>query len=75
MGTGISYSLNQILKLIEKELNVKIKPKYMPNIVKNYVMVTQASTEKAYKDLGFKAEVELREGIMRIAKYYSSINI
>ena len=75
VGTGISYSLNQVLKMIEEELKVKIKPKYIPNPVKNYVMVTQASTEKAYKDLGFKAEVELREGIRKIAKYYSSINI
>ena len=75
VGTGISYSLNQVLKMIEEELNVKIKPKYVPNPVKNYVMVTQASIEKAYKDLGFKAEVELKEGIKRIAKYYSSINI
>ena len=74
VGTGISYSLNQVLKMIEEELNVKIKPKYIPNPVKNYVMVTQASTEKAYKDLGFKAEVELREGIRRIAKYYSSLS-
>ena len=70
VGTGVSYSLNQVIKILEEELGVNIKPKYIPNPVKNYVMVTQASTEKAYKDLGFKAEVELREGIRRIARYY-----
>ena len=41
--------------------------------MKNYVMVTLASTEKAKRDLGFKAKVGLEEGIRKIDEYYSSL--
>jgi nucleoside-diphosphate-sugar epimerase len=38
--------------------------------MKNYVMVTQASTEKSKRDLGFEAKVSLEEGIRKIYDYY-----
>jgi len=59
--------------MLEKRLNVDIKPKYIENPMKNYVMVTLASTEKAKRDLGFEAKVDLEEGIRKIDEYYSSL--
>jgi len=39
-----------------------IKAKYIDNPMKNYVMVTQASTEKSKRDLGFEAKISLERG-------------
>ncbi len=73
VGTGTAHSFNETIKMLEDELGRKIEPLYVPNPIKNYVMVTQASTEKAERDLGFKAKVSLREGIKKIANYYVNL--
>jgi len=75
VGTGKSYSLNEMLDFLRKITGKDIKAKYIENPMKNYVMVTQASTEKSKKDLGFEAKVSLEEGIRKIYDYYSKINI
>ena len=72
VGTGVSYSLNQAVKMIEDEPGVTVKPKYIPNPIKNYVTVTQASTEKSERDLGFRARIELKKGIGLIAQHYTN---
>jgi len=71
VGTGKSYSLNEMMEMLRKKLNVDTKAKYIENPMKNYVMVTLASTDKARKDLGFEAKVSLKDGIDKINKYYS----
>jgi len=63
VGTGRSYSLNQLVELINDRLGTGIKPKYVPNPIKNYVQHTQADTAKAEAILGFKAKITLKEGI------------
>jgi len=73
VGTGKSYSLNEMMEMLRGKLNADIKAKYIENPMKNYVMVTLASTEKARRDLGFEAKVSLREGIDKIEKYYSEL--
>jgi len=40
-----------MLSMLENRLGTGIKPKYIENPMKNYVMVTLASTEKARNDL------------------------
>jgi len=72
VGTGKSYSLNEMLGMLEKRLNVDIKPKYIENPMKNYVMVTLASTEKARRDLGLEAKISLKDGIRMMDEYYSN---
>jgi len=71
VGTGKSYSLNEMMEMLRKKLNVDTKAKYIENPMKNNVMVTLASTDKARKDLGFEAKVSLKDGIDKINKYYS----
>jgi len=73
VGTGKSYSLNEMLDFLRKIIGKDIKAKYIENPMKNYVMVTQASTDKSKKDLGFEAKVSLEEGIRKIYDYYSKL--
>lgn len=62
-GTGKSYSLNEIVEILNKMLGTSIKPKYIANEIKNYVPATFADTKKAEKELGFKARYSLEQGI------------
>jgi len=73
VGTGTSRSLNEMVDLLEKVTGLELSVRYVPNPVKNYVAVTQASTEKAKKEIGFEAQVALEEGIRRIYDYYSKL--
>ncbi|MEM0096890.1 MAG: GDP-mannose 4,6-dehydratase [Conexivisphaerales archaeon] len=70
VGTGRSYSLNEMLVMLGEELGREIDPKYIENPMKNYVMVTQADISKSRKELGFEARISLREGIRKIIEYY-----
>ena len=63
VGTGVAYSFNEVVDLINKLLGKNVKPIYKPNPIKNYVYHTLADTTKAEKVLGFKAKVSLEEGI------------
>lgn len=66
VGTGKNHSLNELVSIINKILGKDVKPKYVPNPIKNYVYHTLADTSKAEKLLGFKARVSLEEGIRRL---------
>lgn len=73
VGTGKSYSFNNIIQILELLLHRSIKRKYVANPIGNYVMHTRASTTKAKKDLHFIAKVQLQEGISRLLKYYKMV--
>jgi UDP-glucose 4-epimerase len=60
VGTGKSYSLNQIAK------KIGIKNKYVPVPFLNYVENTLANPRLAEKYLGFKAKVSLDEGLSKL---------
>ncbi len=63
VGTGIAYSFNQVVEIINKILGKNLKPIYKPNPIKNYVEKTLADTTKAERLLGFKAKVTLEKGL------------
>lgn len=63
VGTGINYSLNDVVKKINEEIGRKISPTYSPLTIKNYVSVTLADTSKSKTELGFEAKVNLDRGI------------
>jgi len=75
VGTGIAYSFNDIVRMINEMLGKNIKPVYKPNPIKNYVYHTLADTRKSEKMLGFKAKISVREGInlLKDAKPYNFI--
>ena len=63
VGTGVSYSFNQLVEILNRLLGKNVKPGYKPNPIKNYVNHTLADTSKAEKLLGFKAKITLEEGL------------
>lgn len=65
VGTGIAHSFKDVIDILNYKLDQQIEPVYVDNIIKNYVMHTQADTSKA-KMLGLKAQVSLEEGIGKI---------
>jgi UDP-glucose 4-epimerase len=64
VGTGVSYSLNEIAE----KIGTKIK--YVPVPFSNYVDATMADTTKAEKFLGFKARISLNDGLQQLNDYY-----
>ena len=71
VGTGVAYSFNEVVELINKILGKNIKPIYKPNPIKNYVYHTLADTTKAERMLGFKAKISLEEGLASLARELS----
>lgn len=70
VGTGSTTTFNRIIELLNLALGTSVKPKHIPNPIKNYVKETLADTSKAEKLLGFRAKVGLEEGIRRTVEYY-----
>jgi UDP-glucose 4-epimerase len=66
VGTGRAYSFNKILEMITSIMGSDIRPRYVENPIKNYVMHTQADTSRAEKVLGFRARYGLEEGIAEL---------
>ena len=63
VGTGVSYTFNEVVDLINNMLGKNIKPKYVSNPISNYVYHTLADTSKSERLLGFKARIDLRQGV------------
>ena len=63
VGTGVAYSFNQLVEILNRVLGKDVKPVYKPNPIKNYVQHTLADTSKAEKFLGFKAKITLEQGL------------
>ncbi len=72
VGTGKSYTLNEMILKLNEHLGSDAKPDYIINPLKNYVEHTLADTAKAEKVLGFKTECTLDEGIERLISYYGA---
>ncbi|MDK2372724.1 MAG: NAD-dependent epimerase/dehydratase family protein [Candidatus Korarchaeota archaeon] len=69
VGTGKETSFNELAELI-RSLGLDLMLEYRENPIKNYVYRTLADTRKAERDLGFKYEVELEEGLMKVIRAY-----
>lgn len=72
VGTGKTTTITDMVALLSKKLGKNIRAKYMENKIKNYVMHTRADTTKAEKELGFKAQFTLEQGIDKLIAYYGS---
>lgn len=70
VGTGVETTFNRVVEILGEELGKIIKPVYVENPIKNYVMRTLADTSKSEARLGFRARVSLREGIRKTIAYY-----
>jgi UDP-glucose 4-epimerase len=72
VGSGVNYSLNELVDKINNLLGSSISAKYIEMLLKNYVMETLADTTKASRKLGFKAKIDLDSGLRTLAKYYGA---
>lgn len=63
VGTGKSYSVNQMLEKVMDRMGIHLEPRYVPMPVSNYVMHTLADTSKARRELGFEARYTLDDGL------------
>ncbi len=66
VGTGRETSVNQTVQTLSELLGGSVKPRYVPNPIKNYVHRTRADISKAEKFLGFKATISFDEGVRRL---------
>jgi ADP-L-glycero-D-manno-heptose 6-epimerase len=65
VGTGISTTFNELIRILNEVLNKDVKIEYfvMPYDPKTYQENTQADTKKAESELGFKAKWLLKQAI------------
>jgi len=70
IGAGFQYTINDMVKMLEKALNKKIECRYAPNPLQGYVYETWADTSKAQKVLGFKPQYPFEKGLEEIIQYY-----
>lgn len=72
IGSGKSYSFNEIVKIINRITNKNIKPRYVEK-PKEYYDNTNCDTTILYKYCPL-AQISLEEGIRRIIKHESNCN-
>ena len=63
VGTGRRISLNELVTILNGVLRKDIRPEYVENPVRNYIVHTLANTSKAEHGLGFKSEMALEAAI------------
>lgn len=69
LGKGDGTSLKEFISLVQKHVGKKANIKVMPDQPGD-VPYTCADVSKAYRLLGYKAQVPFEEGIKRTAKWY-----
>jgi UDP-glucose 4-epimerase len=65
VGMGTKTSIKELAEMLLKITNSKLEIEYRPE-GQTFVTNRIGSTEKAYKDLGFKATVNLEEGLKKL---------
>jgi UDP-glucose 4-epimerase len=63
LGTGVSYSLNELVDVINGVLHTDIQPQCVDNPIKGYIEETLADTTRARHVLNFEADIDLKKGI------------
>ena len=67
VGTGVAYSFNDVIEILNAKLGLETKPVYVENPIGNYVAHTQADVSKM-KTLGFNPRYSLEEGIAELVR-------
>ena len=70
VGTGTSYSFNQVVEILAEKMSLDVEPVHVDNPIKNYVAHTLADTSKAEGILGFRSRYPLPDGIAELMEYY-----
>lgn len=70
VARGKETSLNQLARALLTVMNSDLEPEYGPERKVNAVRRRLASTVAAQRDLGFRAEVSLEEGLARLVEWW-----
>ncbi|WP_096389018.1 NAD-dependent epimerase/dehydratase family protein [Halopenitus persicus] len=71
VGTGESYSFNEMVALINEALGTDVEPKYIENPLDVYVHDTMAETERIEEATGWEPEIGFEEGVEKVCEGYS----
>lgn len=70
IGSGLSYSVDEIVRSILEIWSQKVEVSYQHLRRKNEIMDVVANVQKAQKKLGWTPKVELKEGLGKYIKWY-----
>ncbi|MBU4451998.1 MAG: NAD-dependent epimerase/dehydratase family protein [Nanoarchaeota archaeon] len=71
VGTGIEYSFNQLVGILNKKLGTNIKPTYVKNPLKNYVQSTLSDISKIKREIGWAPKMPFEDGLEKSIEFYS----
>jgi UDP-glucose 4-epimerase len=70
LGTGESYSLNELVERLNDVLGTEVEPEYEPLTMKNYVHDTMADVSKMGEATGWEPRITFDEGLERVCAPY-----
>ncbi|WEL26856.1 NAD-dependent epimerase/dehydratase family protein [Haloferax volcanii] len=70
LGTGESYSFNEMVEMINEVLGTDVDPVYVENPFEVYVHDTKADYSKMHEATGWEPEVSFEEGVQRVCEPY-----
>ncbi|WP_254544421.1 NAD-dependent epimerase/dehydratase family protein [Halomarina pelagica] len=70
LGTGESYSFNEMIDMINAELGTDVEPEYVENPLPVYVHDTMADPTKMREATGWEPRVDFEEGVARVCAPY-----
>ncbi|MFB6078715.1 MAG: NAD-dependent epimerase/dehydratase family protein [Halarchaeum sp.] len=70
LGTGASYSFNEMVEMINDALGTDVEPEYEPVPIDNYVFHTKADASKIREATGWAPEISFEEGVERVCDPY-----
>ena len=70
LGTGESYSLNELVERLNDVLGTDVEPEYEPLTMENYVHDTMADPSKIHEATEWEPEISFAEGLERVCAPY-----
>lgn len=74
LGTGKSYSINDIIDMLSNEFDEDVDPRYIKNPIPDHMFIEDlvADYSRMKKSTGWEPTVELKDGISRVADAFHS---
>ncbi|MFK8213107.1 NAD-dependent epimerase/dehydratase family protein [Haloferax volcanii] len=70
LGTGESYSFNEMVDMINEALGTDVEPEYVENPLDVYVHDTKADCTKIREATGWEPRITFEEGVRRVCEPY-----
>lgn len=73
VGTGVQTTLNELCEVLLRISNSPLKPEYREARKVNNVQARRAAVEKAARQLGFRAQVKLEDGLRSLRAWREEV--